>query len=51
MVYEYSPNVYCCCGQYIAPTASASKKTIKCPRCGKKQTKPVKYPMVVIVKN
>ena len=51
MEYEKSPTVYCCCGQYIAPTISASKKTIRCPRCGKKQVKPVKLPSVVIVKS
>lgn len=51
MVYENIKKVFVCCGQYIAPTNSASKKKIKCPRCGKEQVNSVKLPMIVIVKN
>ena len=51
MKYEKVEKLYVCCGQYIAPTASASKKKIKCPRCDKTLSKPIKLPSVIIVKN
>lgn len=51
MKYEKVEKLYVCCGQYIAPTASASKKKIYCPRCGEQLSKPIKLPCVVIVKN
>lgn len=50
MMYEQSPKVYSCCGQYIAPTKSVCVRKIKCPRCGKVQDKPLKFPKIVIVK-
>lgn len=51
MKYEKVEKLFVCCGQYIAPTASASKKKIKCPRCDKELTNTIKLPVVVIVKN
>lgn len=50
MKYEECTTVYSCCGQYIAPTKAVKDCTIKCPRCGKKQTNPIKVPMILIVK-
>lgn len=50
MVQQTARKVYSCCGQYIVPTHSCDNMKIKCPRCGKVQDKPLKFPKIVIAK-
>ena len=48
--YEKSRKVYSCCGQYFACTNATSNDKLYCPRCGCLMDKPIKLPVINIVK-
>lgn len=51
MIYERSPKVFSCCGQYLVTTKATSNKTVICPRCGKKLERALELPNMIIVKS
>ena len=51
MVYEKSPKVYVCCGQYYATNKATGKRKIVCKRCGEVIKTPVVTPKIILVHN
>ncbi len=51
MVYEKSPKVYVCCGQYYATNKATEKRKIVCKRCGEVIKTPVVTPKIILVHN